>query len=52
VCSSDLPMKNAGRIGDLISGVSAHSIISDLVKSGALSRWGVAGFIESNEEMP
>lgn len=45
------PMKNAGRIGDLISGISAHSIISDLAKSGALSRWGVAGFVESNEEM-
>jgi len=43
------PMKGAGRIGDLVSGVSAHSIISDLANAHALAKWGVAGFIKPKE---
>jgi hypothetical protein len=44
------PMKNAGKIRDLVSGVSAHKTLSDLAKSGALAKWGVTGFAEPKEK--
>jgi hypothetical protein len=42
----------AGRIGDLVSGVSARSIIIDLMDAGLLSKWGVAGFQEPGKDAP
>jgi hypothetical protein len=39
----------SGRRGDLLAGVSAHAIVEDLAASGALAKWGVAGFVKPRE---
>lgn len=42
-------MRKTGKLGDLVSGVSAHHITMELARSGALARWGVAGFVKQEE---
>lgn len=45
VAPADLvgPIGESGRLGDLVCGVSAHRIVSDLAKAGRLSKSGVDG---------